>query len=61
VRNNKADQALNIIKNLNTKKTPYALELYYGFFDVFIKNQKAVTLPQLKEYYDLAYENQKTY
>jgi len=52
---------LSIIKNLKNKKTPYALELYYGFFDVFIKNQKAITLPQLKEYYDLAYENQKIY
>jgi len=52
---------LTIIKNLKNKKTPYALELYYGFFDVFIKNQKAITLPQRKEYYDLAYENQKIY
>ncbi len=61
VKKEKVDSALQIIKDLKHKKTPYALELYYGFFDVFIKNQKTVGLQNLKDYYDLAYENQKIY
>lgn len=56
--NGQADIALNILKNTKIK-TPYSDTLYYGFFDIFIKNQKNLTQKQLFDYYAIAFENQK--
>ncbi|MDD3156341.1 MAG: hypothetical protein PHP14_02925 [Candidatus Pacebacteria bacterium] len=59
VSNDKAETALNDIKNLHLIRSPHKDALYFGFFDIFVKNQKNMSKAQLEEYYDIAFKNQQ--
>lgn len=61
ISNGQTRTALNQIKNTKNVKSPYIDALYYGFFDIFVKNQKKISELELKEYYQIAFENQKEF
>lgn len=55
----KTEKAIEIIKKIPEIKSPYTDAFYFGFFDIFIKNQKNISQELTDEYYRTAFANQQ--